>query len=116
MLLFRGVKVIIVNWRLTLVELVPAVLIGLTWWDLRVHLFGVRDLAVVHDIGLVVVAVGVVVITVVFYWCNAVFAFAVENPDGPGCGPPSARPEPTTASSMRGASVWASPMRSCRPW
>lgn len=82
-LLFRGVKVIIVNWRLTLVELVPAVWIGLTWWDLRVHLFGVRNLAVVHDLALVAVAVGVVAITVVSYWCNAVFAFAVEDPGGP---------------------------------
>ena len=78
LLLFQGLRTIVVNWRLTLIELVPAIWIGLTWWDLRVHALHRLELTPVHGAVLVVVAVGVIVITVACYWCNAVFAMAVE--------------------------------------
>ena len=78
MLLFQGLRTVIVNWRFTLIELVPAIWIGLTWWDLRVHALHKLALSPVHGVALVVVAVGVIAITVACYWCNAVFAMAVE--------------------------------------
>jgi hypothetical protein len=80
-LLFQGLKLIVSNWRLTLVELVPAVAIGLTWWDLRTHLLGRLPLASLDGAGVAFgVAVGVVVVTVVAYWCNGVFAVAISGP------------------------------------
>lgn len=78
LLLFQGLRTIVVNWRLTLIELLPAIWIGLTWWDLRVHALHRLELTPVHGAVLVVVATGVIAITVVCYWCNAVFALAVE--------------------------------------
>ena len=83
LLLFQGVRTIVSNWRLTLVELTPAVWIGLTWWDLRVHALRKLELTAVHGLGLVVVAVGVIGITVTCYWCNATFAMTLE-PDASG--------------------------------
>jgi len=80
-LLFQGLKLIVSNWRLTLVELVPAVAIGLTWWDLRAHLLGRVSLVSWHGAGLALaVAVGVVAVTVAAYWCNGVFAVAISSP------------------------------------
>jgi len=78
LLLFQGLSTIVVNWRLTLIELVPAIWIGLTWWDLRVHALHKLELSPVHGAVLVGVAVGVIVVTVACYWCNAVFAMVVE--------------------------------------
>lgn len=77
-LLFQGLRTIVVNWRLTLIELIPAIWIGLTWWDLRVHALHKLELTEVHGAVLVVVAIGVIGITVACYWCNAVFAMVVE--------------------------------------
>jgi len=36
-LLIRGVKLLFLNWRLTLVELVPAAWVWLVMWDLKQH-------------------------------------------------------------------------------
>jgi len=80
-LLFQGLKLIVSNWRLTLVQLVPAVAIGLTWWDLRAHLLGRLDLVTWRGAGFaLIVAVGIVAVTVVAYWCNGVFAVAISRP------------------------------------
>jgi hypothetical protein len=81
-LLFRGLVLIVSNWRLTLVMLVPAVAIGLTWWDLRAHLLGRRPLATLDSAGVALaVAVGIVAVTVAAYWCNGVFAVAISSPE-----------------------------------
>ena len=36
-LLLDGVKLLILNWRLTLIEILPAVWIWITFWDLKAH-------------------------------------------------------------------------------
>ena len=116
LLLFQGLRTIVVNWRLTLMEHVPAIWIGLTWWDLRVHALHKLELTEVPGAILVVVAIGVIGITVACYWCNAVFAMAVE----PGHPDQSARhseaPEGMPGTSTPGASASGSPMPSSRHW
>ena len=86
-LLFDGVKLLFSNWRLTLIEIVPAVWIWATFWNLKSHYFKGRDFAYIHGWLALALAVVVVAITVGAYWCNAVFAFAVAGPK-----PPKIRP------------------------
>jgi hypothetical protein len=82
-LLVDGVKLLIANWRLSLVELVPALWIWITTWNLKAHFFRGRSLAFIHGPAAVGVAVAAVIVTVVSFWCNAVFAFAVDRPPPP---------------------------------
>ena len=77
-LLIRGVKLLVLNWRLSLIQLVPAIWIWLTMWDLKQHtLRGVPFRHVTLGGVVVVVALAVVVSTAAF-WCNTVFAFAID--------------------------------------
>jgi hypothetical protein len=79
-LLFRGLKLLLLNWRLTLVELVPAVWVWLVMWDLKRH--GLRSDAFRQpSIGeaILLVALTIAASTAAF-WCNTVFAFAITHP------------------------------------
>ncbi len=82
-LLFDGVKLIFLNWRLTVIEILPAVWIWVTFWDLKAHALKGRSFDIVRGPFALVVALVVVAITVGAYWCNAVFAFAVSGPRPP---------------------------------
>jgi hypothetical protein len=82
-LLLDGVKLLFSNWRLTLIEIVPAVWIWLTFWNLKSHYLRGRDFAYIHGWVALALAIVVLAITVASYWCNAVFAFAVAGPQPP---------------------------------
>jgi hypothetical protein len=79
-LLIRGVKLLVLNWRLSLIELVPAAWVWIVMWDLRQHALRgetfrdvtVRDIA---DLTLITVAASIAA-----FWCNTVFAFAITHP------------------------------------
>ncbi len=82
-LLFDGIKLLFSNWRLTLIEILPAVWIWVTFWNLKSHYLRGRDFAYIHGWLAIALAVVVVAITAGAYWCNAVFAFAVAGPRPP---------------------------------
>ncbi len=82
-LLFDGLKLLVLNWRLTLIEILPALWIWFTFWDLKAHYLRGRDFYLVRGPLALGVAAVVVLITVAAYWCNAVFAFAVSGPRPP---------------------------------
>jgi hypothetical protein len=89
-LLIRGIKLLLVNWRLSLIELVPAAWIWLVMWDLKRHALrgaAFQELTWGGTVLLAVIAVG---ITLVAIWCNTVFAFAVDT-DPPKVGPAARR-------------------------
>jgi hypothetical protein len=78
-LLIRGIKLLVMNWRLSLIELVPAAWVWVVTWNLKRHtLRGApfRELTVGGMVLLGVVAVG---LTLIAIWCNTVFAFAVDT-------------------------------------
>jgi hypothetical protein len=77
----HGVLLIVRNWRLMLVELVPAVWIGAITWSWRAHVSGRIDLVEVHGPVAVAIAVFVVTVNLLAYWCNAVFAFTLSRHD-----------------------------------
>lgn len=76
-----GVLLLLGNWRLLVMELVPALWLGAITWDWRARTFGQLPLAEVHGAAAAVVTVLILVMTFAAYWCNAVFAFAaVQRP------------------------------------
>jgi hypothetical protein len=79
-LLVRGIKLLLLNWRLTLIELVPAAWLWLVMWDLKQHALrgaAFRDLTVA---SIVLVGALAVAASIASFWCNTVFAFAISNP------------------------------------
>jgi hypothetical protein len=82
-MLFQGVKLLVSNWRLTLIQLLPAVWITVAFVDLKAHIFHGKEF---HSWSLAMVVALVVVITLVTaacYYLNAVFAFAISQPGKP---------------------------------
>ena len=73
-IVFDGVVLLIRNWRLTLLQLAPAVWIYVMTWNLRTHLLQGNELD--PAIG-PAAAVAVLVVAQVAYWCNATFGFAM---------------------------------------
>jgi hypothetical protein len=91
-LLLDGMKVLIKNWRLMAIQVLPALWIWVAMLDLKLHVLRGKSF---HNIrGWVLIPLGllVVAITVASFFLNAVFAFAVSEP-----GHPEVRPAVTKA-------------------
>ena len=86
-LLFDGLKLLVSNWRLTLVQLLPAMWIWVAMADLKVHVLHGNDFNALRGPVLIPVILVIVAITVASFFLNAVFAFAISRP-----GPPEIRP------------------------
>ena len=91
-MLFDGVKLLFTNWRLTLVQVLPAMWIWAAMLDLKLHLQPVTKLHLVHGkpfhvlIGpqvAIPVVLGVAAVTAAGFYLNAVFAFAIIQPGRP---------------------------------
>lgn len=85
-MLLGGVRVLFSNWRLTLIQVLPAVWIWLAMYDLRAHLLHDREFRELEGallIGLVLLAAA---ITVAAFFFNAVFAFAIAQKGRPQVG------------------------------
>jgi hypothetical protein len=86
-MLFDGVKLLVLNWRLTILQLLPAAWIWIAMFDLKAHVFRGKPLHVLRGPMLVPVMAGIVAVTVASFFLNAVFAFAINGPP-----PPSIKP------------------------
>jgi hypothetical protein len=91
-MLLTGVRLLFTNWRLTLVQVLPAMWIWAAMYDLKLHLQPVTNLHLVHGKPLHVlegpavvipVVLGVAVVTAASFYLNAVFAFAIVQPGRP---------------------------------
>lgn len=82
-MLFQGLKLLFVNWRLTLVEILPAMWIWVAMLDLKVHVFRGREFHIVRGPLLVPLMLGVLALTAGSFYLNAVFAFAIAQPGRP---------------------------------
>ena len=85
--LFDGVKLLFTNWRLTLVQVLPAMWIWLAMLDLKAHVLRGKSFHVVHGPVVIPLVLAVAAITAACFFLNAVFAFAIAGP-----GPPMIRP------------------------
>lgn len=77
-LLIRGVKLLVLNWRLSLIQLVPAIWIWLAMWDLKQHTLRGAPFRQVTLGGVVLVVALSIVVSTAAFWCNTVFAFAID--------------------------------------
>src|SRR6516225_5737103 len=86
-LLFQGLRLIVTNWRLMLVQILPAMWIWLAMFDLKAHALHGKSFHVLRGPILIPIGLLIIGLTVASYALNAVFAFAIAQ-----TGPPKVRP------------------------
>ena len=79
-MLFTGLKLLVSNWRLTLVQILPAMWIWLAMFDLKAHALHGQSFDVLRGPVLIPIGLVIVTLTVASYFLNAVFAFAISQP------------------------------------
>lgn len=82
-MLFQGVKLLVTNWRLTLVQILPAMWIWAAMLDLKVHAFHGREFHVIRGPLLIPILLAIAAITAASFYLNAAFAFAISKPGKP---------------------------------
>ena len=90
-MLFDGLRLLVANWRLTLVQILPAMWIWLAMLDLKVHVLHGKSFTVVRGPVLIPVGLLIITITVASFFLNAVFAFAISQPRPPKVRPAAAQ-------------------------
>jgi hypothetical protein len=78
-MLFNGLKLLVTNWRLTLVQLLPAMWIWLAMFDLKAHMLQGKSFNVLRGPVLIPIILLIIAITIASFFLNAVFAFAVSR-------------------------------------
>lgn len=86
-MLFDGVKLLFTNWRLSLVQVLPAMWIWAAMFDLKAHVLHGKSFHVLTGPVVIPIVLAVAVITAASFFLNAVFAFAISSE-----GPPAIRP------------------------
>jgi hypothetical protein len=86
-MLFEALRLVVINWRLMLIQILPAMWIWLAMFDLKAHLLHGKSFRSWTVPVLVVLVVLVAAVTAASFYLNAVFAFAITRP-----GPPQIRP------------------------
>jgi len=83
LMLFQGLKLLFTNWRLTLVQIVPAMWIWAAMLDLKVHVLHGKQFHVITGPILIPAVLVVTAFTAASFYLNAVFAFAISAPGKP---------------------------------
>jgi hypothetical protein len=96
-MLFHGLRLLLFNWRLTLIQVLPAMWIWASMLDLKLHVLHGASFREWRGPVLIPVLLGIVAITMASFFLNAVFAFAIARP-----GPPEIRPAFAEARSHAG--------------
>jgi hypothetical protein len=91
MMLFQGLKLLVTNWRLTLIQIVPAMWIWAVLLDLKFHFLRERGFSPLYGAILVPASLGVIALTVASFYLNGVFAFAISAPGKPDIRPAFAK-------------------------
>ena len=87
-MLFDGVKLLFTNWRLTLIQVLPAMWIWAAMYDLKGHVLHGKTFHVVTGPAVVIpVVLGIAAITAAGFYLNAVFAYAIVQPGRPAIRP-----------------------------
>ena len=85
-MLFEGVKLVFSNWRLTVVQILPAMWIWLAMLDLKAHALHGKSFHALRGPIVIPLVVLIAAITAAAFFLNAVFAFAIAK-----AGPPEVR-------------------------
>ena len=90
-MLLDGLRLLFRNRRLLLVSIPAAAWIWLAMYDLKAHVLKGREVSVIKGAVVIPVCLAVIAGTMVCFFLNAVFAFAVDGPRPPRVGPAFAR-------------------------
>ncbi len=82
-MLFTGLRLLFVNWRLTLVQVLPAMWIWVAMLDLKAHVLHGRSFHVLRGPVLIPIVVVIAAITAASFYLNAVFGFAIIQSGAP---------------------------------
>jgi hypothetical protein len=82
-ILFQGLRLLFSNWRLTLVQVLPAMWIWLAMLDPKAHVFKGKEFQVWHGSAQTLLVVAITLVTAVCFYLNSVFAFAILQPGTP---------------------------------
>ena len=91
LMLFQGLKLLVTNWRLTLVQILPAMWIWVAMLDLKLAVLRAKGFNVLYGAILVPAALGVIALTAGSFYLNGVFAFAISVPGKPEIRPAFAK-------------------------
>ena len=86
-MLFQGLRLLVSNWRLTVIQILPAVWIWLALYDLKAHVLHGKSFHALRGPVLIPINLAIVAITAACFFLNAVFALAIAR-----SGPPTIRP------------------------
>jgi hypothetical protein len=78
-MLLQGLKLLLSNWRLMLVQVPPAVWIWLAMFDLKARVLHDRSFPALRGAILIPIGLAIMAITVACFFLNAVFAFAIAE-------------------------------------
>jgi hypothetical protein len=82
-MLFSGVRILVSNWRLLLVQVLPVMVIWWAMYDLKAHVLSKHSLPDLRGPILVPIGLAIIALTAASFFMNAVFAFAVSDPARP---------------------------------
>jgi hypothetical protein len=83
LMLFQGVKLLYTNWRLAVVQIIPAMWIWLAMLDIKLHVLHGKQFHVIRGPLLIPCIIGVTALTAASFYLNGVFAFAISKPGKP---------------------------------
>jgi hypothetical protein len=86
-MLFQGLRLLFSNWRLMLVQVLPAMWIWAALLDLKKHVFKGTEFQSWHGSVELPLVVVIALITATAFYLNAVFAFAISQPGTPRISP-----------------------------
>jgi len=78
-MLLDGLRMLFANWRLLVIQILPAMWIWLAMYDLRAHVLHGKSLRVIEGPILIPVGLLIVAITTAGFFLNSVFAFAIAE-------------------------------------
>ena len=85
-MLFQGLKLLFSDWRLSLVQVLPAMWIWAAVLDLKLHVVGKREFRLWYGTTALLLILAVAAVSVASFYLNAVFAFAISRPGKPAIG------------------------------
>src|ERR1700751_2963512 len=82
-MLFSALRLLVTNWRLMLVQTLPALLIWAVTLDLKAHVLHGKEFNVIRGPIVLVLFMLAVLVTIGAFFLNAAFAFTISQPGAP---------------------------------
>jgi hypothetical protein len=83
LMLFQGLRLLFVNWRLSLVQVLPAMWIWVAMLDIKLHVLHGKQFHIIRGPILIPIALAITALTAGSFFLNGVFAFAITAPGSP---------------------------------